>query len=89
MIGHLIQGKQRIPEETSRLHESLRNERVAAQLRQKEYYNLHRKTRSEPTIRGQRVVVATQYQNNETVEETGLQDNQTILNLGENWDKGR
>jgi len=43
MIGHLIQGKQTKPEEMSQLHESLRNEMVAAQLRQKEYYDLHRK----------------------------------------------
>jgi len=43
MIGHLIQGKQTKPEEMSNLHESLRNERVAAQLRQKKYYDLHRK----------------------------------------------
>jgi len=43
MIGHLIQGKQTKPEEMSQLHESLKNEMVAAQLRQKEYYNLHRK----------------------------------------------
>ena len=43
MIGHLIQGKKTKPEEMSQLHESLRNEMVAAQLRQKEYYDLHRK----------------------------------------------
>jgi len=43
MIGHLIQGKQTKPEEMTQLHESLRNEMVAAQLRQKEYYDLHRK----------------------------------------------
>jgi len=43
MIGHLIQGKQTKPEEMSHLHESLRNEMVAAQLREKEYYHLHRK----------------------------------------------
>jgi len=43
MIGHLIQGKQTKPEEMTRLHESLRNEMVAAQLRQKEYYDLRRK----------------------------------------------
>jgi len=43
MISHLIQGKQKQPEEMTGLHESLRNERVAAQLRQKEYYYLHRK----------------------------------------------
>jgi len=43
MIGHLIQGKQTKPEEMSHLHKSLRNEMVAAQLRQKEYYALHRK----------------------------------------------
>jgi len=43
MIGHLIQGKQPKPEEMSRLHESLRNKMVAAQLWQKRYYNLHRK----------------------------------------------
>jgi len=43
MIGHLIQGKQTKPGEMSHLHESLRNEMVAAQLRQREYYDLHRK----------------------------------------------
>ena len=43
MIGHLIQGKRTNPEEMTRLHESLRNEMLAAQLRQKECYNLHRK----------------------------------------------
>jgi len=43
MIGHLIQGKQTKPEEMTQLHESLRNQMVAAQLRQKEYYDLHRK----------------------------------------------
>jgi len=43
MIGHLIQGKQTQPEEMTKLHESLRNEIVAAQLRQKEYYDLQRK----------------------------------------------
>jgi len=43
MIGHLIQGKQTKPEEISQLHESLRNEMGAAQLRQKEYHDLHRK----------------------------------------------
>jgi len=43
MIGHLIQGKQTKPEEMSQLHESLKNEMVATQLRQKEYYDLHRK----------------------------------------------
>jgi len=43
MIGHLIQGKQTKPEEMTQLHESIRNEMVPAQLRQKEYYDLHRK----------------------------------------------
>jgi len=43
MIGHLIQGKQTKSEEMSQLHESLRNEMVATQLRQKEFSNLHRK----------------------------------------------
>ena len=44
MIAPLIQGKQTKPEEMSQLHELLRNEMVAAQLRQKEcYYALHRK----------------------------------------------
>jgi len=36
MIGHLIEGKQTKPEEMTLWHESLRNETVAAQLRQKE-----------------------------------------------------
>jgi len=43
MISHLIQGKQTKPEEMTQLDESLRNEMMAAQLRQKEYYDLHRK----------------------------------------------
>jgi len=43
MIGHLIQGGQKKAEEMTQLHESLRAEMVAAQLRQKEYYDLHRK----------------------------------------------
>jgi len=43
MIGHLIQEKRTKPEDLTQLHESLRNEMVAAQLRQKEYYDLHRK----------------------------------------------
>ena len=43
MSGHLIQGKQTKPEEMGQLLESLRNEMVAAQLLQKEYYDLHRK----------------------------------------------
>jgi len=43
MIVYLIQGKQTKPEEMRHLHELLRNEMVAAQLRQKEYYDLQRK----------------------------------------------
>jgi len=43
MIGYLIQGKRKKPEERTQLHDSLRNEMGAAQLRQKEYYNLQRK----------------------------------------------
>jgi len=43
MIGHLIQGKQMKLEEMTRLHESLRNEMVTAQLPRKEYYDLRRK----------------------------------------------
>jgi len=43
MIGQLMQGKQTKPEVVTQLHESLRNEMVAAQLRQKEFYDLHRK----------------------------------------------
>jgi len=43
MIGYLIQRKQTKSEEMTQLHESLRDEMVAAQLRQKEYYDLHRK----------------------------------------------
>jgi len=46
MIGHRIQGKRTKPEEMTQLHESLRNEMVAAQLRQKEYYNLPQKPNS-------------------------------------------
>jgi len=48
MIGLLIQGKQTKPEEMTQLHESLKNEMGAAQLRQKEYYDLHRK--SDPNL---------------------------------------
>jgi len=43
MIGHLIQGKQTKSEEMTQLPESLTNEMVAAQLRQKEYYDLEGK----------------------------------------------
>jgi len=43
MIGHLIQGKQTKSQEMTQLHESLRDEMVAAELRQKEYYDLPRK----------------------------------------------
>ena len=43
MIGHLIQGEKRKPKEMTQLHESLEKEMVAAQLRQKEYYDQHRK----------------------------------------------
>ena len=43
MIGHLIQGKHTKREEMTQLPELLKNEMVAAQLRQKEYYDLHRK----------------------------------------------
>ena len=43
MIAHLIQAKQTKPEEMTQLQESLRNEMVATQVRQKEYYDLHRK----------------------------------------------
>jgi len=43
MIGHLIQGKQAKPGDMTQLHEVLRNKMVAAQLRQKEYYDQHRK----------------------------------------------
>jgi len=42
MIGHLIEGKQVEPKEITQLHESLREEMVAPQIRQKEYYDLHR-----------------------------------------------
>jgi len=48
------------------LHESLRNEMGAAQLREKEYYDLHRKP--DPTY-------------HQTIEKTGLQENLTIENL--------
>jgi len=43
MISLLIQRRQVEPEERTQLHESLRNEMVAAELPQKEYYGLHRK----------------------------------------------
>jgi len=43
MIAHLIQGKQKKSEEMTQLQESLRNEMVAKEVRQKEYYDLHRK----------------------------------------------
>jgi len=43
MIPHLIQGKQTKREEMTQLHKSIKNKMVAAQLRQKEYYDLHRK----------------------------------------------
>jgi len=43
MIGLLIHGKRTKAEDMTQLHESLRNEMVATQLRQQEYYELHRK----------------------------------------------
>jgi len=43
MIGHPIQRRQAKSEEMTLLDESFRNEMVAVQLRQKEYYDLHRK----------------------------------------------
>jgi len=43
MIGYLIQGKDTKAEQMTRLHESLRKEIVAAQLRPKEYHDLKRK----------------------------------------------
>jgi len=43
MIGLLTQGKQTKREAMPQLHESLRNEMVAGQLRQKEYYDSDRK----------------------------------------------
>jgi len=42
-MGHLIQGKLTKQGGITQLHESLRNEMLGAQLRQKEYYDLHRK----------------------------------------------
>ena len=49
MIGHLIHGKRSKPEEMTQLQESLRNEMLATQVRQKEYYDLHRKP--DPNLR--------------------------------------
>jgi len=43
MIGHLIQRKQTKPEEMTQLLELFTNDMVAAQLRENEYYDLHRK----------------------------------------------
>jgi len=44
IIGHLIQGRQTKPEDMTLLHESLKKRKMlAGQLRQKEYYDLHRK----------------------------------------------
>jgi len=54
MIGHMIPGKQTKPEEMSHLPESLRNEMVAPQLRQKEYYDLHRKP--DPNLQSEDIV---------------------------------
>jgi len=45
------------------------------------------KTRSEPTIRRYGVGVGTQHQDHKTIEETGLEENRTIQNLGKSWDK--
>jgi len=86
MIGHLIQGRQTKPEEMTQLRESLRNEMVAAQLRQR-ILRYTQKTRTEPTIRRYGMVVATQHQDQKTIKETGLQENRTIQNLGKAWDK--
>jgi len=71
MIGHLIQGKQTKPEEITRLHESLRNEMVAAQLRQKRILGSTQKARSKPTVRRHGVVVAAQHQDYKTIEKVG------------------
>jgi len=43
IIGHPIQGKEMKPEKMTQLHALLRNQMVAVQLRQNEYYDLHRK----------------------------------------------
>ena len=54
------------------VHEPLRNEMVAAQLRQKEFYDLHRKTQSKPTVRRYSVAVATPHQDHKTIQKIGL-----------------
>jgi len=44
-------------------------------------------TRSEPTVRRYGLVVATQHQDQKTNKESGLQENRTIQNLGNHWDR--
>jgi len=46
------------------------------------------KTRSKPKVRRYGVAVAMQHQDSKTIEKVGLQENRTIQNLGEDWDKG-
>jgi len=87
MMGHQIQGKQQKPEEMTWLHDSLRDKMVAAQLQQKKVLRSTQETRSEPTITRYGVVLTTQHQDYKTIKETGLQENRTIQNLGEDWNK--
>jgi len=87
MICHLIQGKWTKAEEMTQLDESLKNEMVAAQLRQKEYYNLHRKP--DPNLQSGDMVwlLPRNIKTTRPIEETGPQENQTIQTLGKYWDK--
>jgi len=75
--------------EMTQLHESLRNEMVAVQLRQKKVLRSTQKTRSELTIRRHGIVVAMQHGDHQGIKETGLEENWAIQNLGKNWDKRR
>jgi len=88
IIGHLIQGKQTKPEEMTQLHESLRNEMVATQLRQKEYYDLHRKP--DPNLQSGDMVwlLSRNIKTTRPSKKTGLKENRTIQNLGKDWNKG-
>jgi len=88
MIGHLIQGKQKKPEEMTELHKSLRNEMVAAQLRQKEYDDQHRKP--DPNLQsGDKVwLLPCNIKTTRPSRKLDYRKSQTIQNLGKDRDKG-
>jgi len=60
---------------------------VSVQLRQKEYYDQKRKTRSERQITRYGMYVTKQHQDPKTIEAIGPLENLTIQHLGQDWDK--